>query len=256
MPQSHPDLCCCSACLDEPARSTSDPESPDPPGQGTATMPVYSSDQVINALRTSDGAWASIAWAGDQVSYSIGTGALSPGQPEYSTEYSGYVVMSQAMEAAAAEAFELWDELIAIDLVENTDNPAADIVFNYSSATGNSTYAARSFGGSSGGRADYGIIEANLWFADSWWTHDEDSDLYQGGYGVSTYLHEIGHALGISHPGNYNGSASFDGDATHFQDTRAYTVMSYFDAGDNGSGTDHIGTGGRSYGAVPLLHRF
>lgn len=45
--------------------------------------------------------------------------------------------------------------------------------------------------------------------------------------------HEIGHALGLSHPGRYNGSAS-DGQRVYAQDSKAHTVMSYFE--DNSSG--------------------
>jgi serralysin len=57
--------------------------------------------------------------------------------------------------------------------------------------------------------------------------------MYFGGYGFITYLHEIGHALGLSHPGTYNagqGTLSYGNSAEYFQDTRKYTVMSYWDA--------------------------
>lgn len=45
--------------------------------------------------------------------------------------------------------------------------------------------------------------------------------------------HEIGHALGLSHPGNYNGSAN-ERQRSYAQDSTAHTVMSYF--GDRSSG--------------------
>lgn len=254
MPELHLHGCCCPGCLSKPDFSTSDSDTPEPPGSESANKSIYSSDGVINALRTSDGANSSAAWTGDTVEYSINTGQLVPGQTNYSSEHSGYVTMSVTMESVAAMAFELWDELIAINLVEVQNAPAADITFNYSSASGGSTYARSSYSGSGGARGDFAIRQSDLWFADDWWTHDEDSDLVSGGYGISTYLHEIGHALGLSHPGNYNGSANFSNDATHFQDTRGYTVMSYFNASANSSGTDHIGSSGLSYGATPLLH--
>ena len=249
-----PQGCGCSAC-NLPQESTSDSDTPNPPGVSGATRPVYSAAQVVNALQTSDGAQASGAWAGQSVTYSINTVPLVPGQPFWEPEYNGFVAMTAGLQAAAREAFALWDELIAIDLVEIAEDPSANITFNYSSATNNGTYAERSFSGTSpGDRADFSIVDSDLWFASQWWTHNQDSDLYAGGYGLLTYLHEIGHALGLNHPGPYNGAASFAADATHFQDTRAYTVLSYFNADENGSGSNHFGSLGRSFGATPLLH--
>ena len=261
----HFDGCACGLCTDgppdaetlatDPLASTGDADTPDAPGAGAASRPVYTQDQVIAALTTADGSRESLAWRGDAISYSIGTGRLSPGQPEYDTEHDGYVAMDAAMEARADAAFQLWDDLIAIDLVARENDPGANITFNYSSNSGGSTYARTSYSGQAvEGRADNRLSDADLWFADSWHTQDEASDLDDGGYGMMTYLHEIGHGLGLSHPGPYNGTARFNDDATHFQDTRGYTLMSYFDAYRNGSGTDHFGTEGRAYGATPLLH--
>ena len=254
MQMGHAHGCCCPGCLSAPPESTSDSDTPDPPGQDGATKTIYSKTQVVNALRSSDGSASTLAWTKDTIEYSIGTGQLVPGQTNYSSEHSGYVAMTATMEETAVLAFELWDDVIAIDLVEVQNQSNADVTFNYSSASGGSTYASYSYGGSGGSRANFALGQTDLWFANSWWTHDQDSDLYFGGYGISTYLHEIGHALGLSHGGSYNGSASYGPNATHFQDTRAYTVMSYFNASANGSGTDHVGTAGLSYGAAPLLH--
>jgi len=54
-----------------------------------------------------------------------------------------------------------------------------------------------------------------------------------GSYTFFSYLHEIGHALGLGHPANYNSSAEFDGDATFRNDSWQMTVMSYFSQDDN-----------------------
>ncbi len=55
-----------------------------------------------------------------------------------------------------------------------------------------------------------------------------------GSYAYATLVHEIGHALGLKHPGNYNaGEASSNTPGNYLgvvEDTTAYTIMSYTDA--------------------------
>lgn len=48
------------------------------------------------------------------------------------------------------------------------------------------------------------------------------------GYFFQTYLHEVGHALGLGHAGNYNTSASYGTDALYLNDSWQASVMSYF----------------------------
>jgi serralysin len=52
-------------------------------------------------------------------------------------------------------------------------------------------------------------------------------------YSFSTYVHEIGHALGLGHQGGYNGSAVYGLDETFSNDSWQVSVMSYFDQGEN-----------------------
>jgi serralysin len=60
-----------------------------------------------------------------------------------------------------------------------------------------------------------------------------------GTYTYETILHELGHAIGLSHPGDYNASAgtqlSYENNAQFLQDSKQYSVMSYFDATNTGS---------------------
>lgn len=48
-----------------------------------------------------------------------------------------------------------------------------------------------------------------------------------------TLTHEIGHTLGLTHPGHYNLTASED-QRVYAQDSKAHTVMSYFEARSSG----------------------
>ncbi len=52
-------------------------------------------------------------------------------------------------------------------------------------------------------------------------------------YSFQTYVHEIGHALGLGHAGPYNGSATYGVDNSYQNDSWATSVMSYFDQTEN-----------------------
>lgn len=217
-------------------------------------MPAYASlDTIIHNLRVNWGGsdqgqfrdWSDRTW----VDFAFPTfGARGD-------EADGVVAMSATQKTYARLAFELWDDLIALDVHETTATSLADIHFAYStSTTDDGTYASTV-------EEDEGtnLMQANIWLDADWESHDEDTDIFFGSYGFGTYLHEIGHALGLTHPGRYDASdstsPSYARDALYAQDTQKYTVMSYFKAWQDGSATDHWGSDDIwKYAATPLLH--
>ncbi|MBG6178799.1 serralysin, partial [Labrenzia sp. EL_208] len=52
-------------------------------------------------------------------------------------------------------------------------------------------------------------------------------------YSFQTYIHEIGHALGLGHAGNYNFNATYGVENHYENDSWQATVMSYFDQVEN-----------------------
>ncbi len=75
------------------------------------------------------------------------------------------------------------------------------------------------------------------------------------GYGMQVLTHEIGHAIGLSHPSAYNAAEgvtiTYSADASYYEDSRQYTVMSYFS--ELNTGGNFISGGLRQYSAAPLL---
>lgn len=71
--------------------------------------------------------------------------------------------------------------------------------------------------------------DGDVWISTS--SPENLANLAPGSAGFDTLLHEIGHALGLKHPGNYNAGSGASADPGNFlgsaEDNENYTVMSY-----------------------------
>ncbi|MCE3290061.1 MAG: Serralysin, partial [Caulobacter sp.] len=78
---------------------------------------------------------------------------------------------------------------------------------------------------------------------------DTATELANGQYGMLTLVHEIGHAIGLDHPGDYNGgNPTYANSALYLEDSNQFTVMSYFYEFETGA--DY----GPLYPATTMLH--
>ena len=121
--------CACSLCAGGPTLHAGDAVT----GSASAAKPSLSLAQIQSQLRTQWGGsqeghtWT---WLGTStVSYSINASVTGV------SEAAGLVQMTALMQDRARLAFELWDDVIALSLNESTNNPNANITFNYSSQT-------------------------------------------------------------------------------------------------------------------------
>lgn len=102
-----------------------------------------------------------------------------------------------------------------LNLMESSPTISADITFDDNN-TG--AYASAFIQGDT-------ILRSTVNIDDAW---SSNSNYY-----LQTYIHEIGHALGLGHAGYYNGGASFSRDAHYANDSWQASVMSYFDQREN-----------------------
>src|SRR5882757_708764 len=233
-------------------------------------IPVFSLGQIVQQLRTQwGGSWEGTteSWSGaGAINYYIGGTpyASGAGEAAYTT------TMTSLMQSRATLAFELWDDLIARDLNQVSSAAFGQIQFEYSSRTydsnGNLSTSGGTYsgpwtsGGSTGvyGTANFNMTRDEIWLNSNWTSHNADNDMYLGGYGFETYMPEIGHSLGLSHPGTYDagngGTISYASNAEYSLDNRQYTIMSYFGGYAPGVGWQQDGTYSNwLYSSTPML---
>ena len=162
------------------------------------TMPAYSLDQIADFLTT--GFWNSGGhrWdtSGDNViTYNV-TALTNEGQ------------------TLARAAFQTWANV-------------TNLVFEEVTSGGDIPFDDNESGAFAGGTWSNGLITSMRVNVSTSWLASYGTMV--DSYSFQTYVHEIGHALGLGHGGPYNGSASYGVDNLYVNDVWSYTIMSYFD---------------------------
>lgn len=150
-----------------------------------------------------------------------------------------------AQKERARQALQYWADVANIQFVEKGSNTDGNITIN--GMGGSAGYADFPYG-------HYAKPQANIG------TYGGQNPT-MGSHFLSLLIHELGHTLGLSHPGDYNGHGyNYGRNAEYAQDTKARSVMSYWDEthqpGHNFAGhgpaapmMDDIAAAQRLYGA-------
>lgn len=173
-------------------------------------------------------------------------------------EYFEFAPFDPAQRAAAREAIASWDDVMAISIVERPAGQA-DINFgNLTQSPNTQAYAYLPYDFSEAYGEIYEPFERAA--GDVWVSVSQPSNfqLDESFYGLNTLVHEVGHALGLDHPGDYNFGPGFDvnyeNGAEYYQDSRQYSIMSYWDAEETGAQHVDWSTLTYAYGSTPGVH--
>lgn len=157
---------------------------------------------------------------------------------------SGLSQFTAVQQAVAKLSLQSWSDLANITFVEVAAGEKSTLTMgNYSlnsrgEAANTQAYAWLPGSGSVTGQSWYNSNVSNI----------RNPDTQE--YGRQTFTHELGHSLGLSHPGDYNagnGTPTYKNSAGYTEDSRMFSIMSYWSAAETGG--DHKG----HYAAAPLL---
>ena len=165
-------------------------------------LPVYTNDQIANQLTT--GFWNFLGVPPARWNIATG-GSLTV----------NITALTAGGQFFAQAALKTWSESTGINFVY-TAGPAQ---ITFDDADPNSAYEFHTI-------VNGFITSASINISTDWIAGDLGN---LNSYSYQTYLHEIGHALGLGHAGNYDGSATYGVDNHYLNDSWQASVMSYFD---------------------------
>ncbi|EPX83298.1 Peptidase M66 [Rubellimicrobium thermophilum DSM 16684] len=154
-------------------------------------------------------------WRAEGLPFTTLRHAVTPTNKVVTVNLTGLTAEGQWL---ARQALEAWKSVVDLDFREVTSG--GKILFD-DNAAGASTSHSATRGGT--------ILSAKVVISTDWLARYGTT---LDSYSFHTYLHEIGHALGLGHLGTYRANASFS-EARFLTDSWQQSVMSYFNQNEN-----------------------
>ncbi|CAL1692995.1 hypothetical protein MMB232_03178 [Brevundimonas subvibrioides] len=216
---------------------------------GSNNKPSLTVGEAGSQLTRTNLSWAASLGTATSVTFAFRSAAPAT----LPTDTTGFSRFTEVQIAATLLALQGWSDVANITFTRVSDadgySDAASILFsNYSAGEAGSAAFAYNPGNRTATSASGDV-----------WVNYSGNNVTPAllNYGLQTLTHEIGHAIGLSHPASYNASAgttiTYGNDAIYFEDSRQYTVMSYFNESVTGASFRSTTSGANQYSAVPLL---